>query len=426
MRKPRSGLLPRLLFGTMVALAAGLFAQPVSAPDGPPPGTIIARSPDPARVFVASPGIAQIPNGDLIAAHDWSGPGSPGTRTSVYRSRDAGQTWTKISDVRNFRWATLFFHRGALYLFGVAKSFGNIVIARSTDEGVSWTTPSGPDNGILAEGRFHTGPVPVLVSGGRIWRAFELAPESDRNRAFSALVLSAPEDADLLRRENWRQTNAVSFDPTWLNIRAPEWIEGNVVAGPDGTIWNVLRTNTHPRAGDTRELTGGAAGLPRFEVAAFHRISPDGRTAAFDPATGFRHFPGAQSKFAIRFDPVSQRYWAIVNRITNKSWTTDWALSPHHQRNVLALISSSDLRTWTESGPILRFAEGKSYSKADRTGFQYADWIIAGDDILAAVRTAWQGENYHDANFITFHRIKNFRNFSAKDAPPDLAGETTP
>lgn len=47
-------------------------------------------------------------------------------------------------------------------------------------------------------------------------------------------------------------------------------------------------------------------------------------------------------------------------------------------------------------------------------GFQYADWLVEGDDLLAAVRTAYdeadaQAHNQHDANYITFHRIKDFR-----------------
>ena len=44
------------------------------------------------------------------------------------------------------------------------------------------------------------------------------------------------------------------------------------------------------------------------------------------------------------------------------------------------------------------------------TGFQYADWFIERDDLLALVRTAYAGaHNMHDANRITFHRFRNFR-----------------
>lgn len=35
-------------------------------------------------------------------------------------------------------------------------------------------------------------------------------------------------------------------------------------------------------------------------------------------------------------------------------------------------------------------------------------------------RLAWNGLNYHDANCITFHRVKNFRTLTMADSPPDL------
>jgi hypothetical protein len=55
-----------------------------------------------------------------------------------------------------------------------------------------------------------------------------------------------------------------------------------------------------------------------------------------------------------------------------------------------------------------------------RHGFQYADWQFDGDDIIAVVRTAFDdGEGgahtYHDANFLTFHRWKNFRELSSNN-----------
>jgi len=52
-----------------------------------------------------------------------------------------------------------------------------------------------------------------------------------------------------------------------------------------------------------------------------------------------------------------------------------------------------------------------SYDESLRQiGFQYADWVFDGNDILAAVRTAYNGaHNLHDSNMITFHRLQDFR-----------------
>jgi hypothetical protein len=52
--------------------------------------------------------------------------------------------------------------------------------------------------------------------------------------------------------------------------------------------------------------------------------------------------------------------------------------------------------------------------------FQYPDWVIEGDDMLVASRTAFDdGEGgahrAHDANYLTFHRFKNFRQLTMRD-----------
>ena len=46
--------------------------------------------------------------------------------------------------------------------------------------------------------------------------------------------------------------------------------------------------------------------------------------------------------------------------------------------------------------------------------FQYPDPHVHGDDIVFVSRTAWetkmgQANRWHDANMMTFHRIRNFR-----------------
>jgi hypothetical protein len=48
-------------------------------------------------------------------------------------------------------------------------------------------------------------------------------------------------------------------------------------------------------------------------------------------------------------------------------------------------------------------------------GFQYADWLFDGADLIAVVRTAFDepdgtpAHNAHDANYLTFHRVAKFR-----------------
>lgn len=50
----------------------------------------------------------------------------------------------------------------------------------------------------------------------------------------------------------------------------------------------------------------------------------------------------------------------------------------------------------------------------DLHGYQYVDWQFDGNDIIAVSRTSHDdgvggAANHHDANYLTFHRIPNFR-----------------
>jgi hypothetical protein len=49
----------------------------------------------------------------------------------------------------------------------------------------------------------------------------------------------------------------------------------------------------------------------------------------------------------------------------------------------------------------------------EKHGSQYVDWQFDGRHIIFLSRTAYDeyggAHNYHDANYLTFHRIKNFR-----------------
>ena len=350
------------------------------------PGVAIDYSPPHSKIYIGSPSIAILPDGDYVASHDFFGPNSTTNLTRVFRSTDRGLTWQKLTDLKGQFWSSLFVHQENLYILGTNKQYGSVIIRRSQDGGVTWTEPKDKDSGLLFDDEeYHTAPVPVLVHNGRIWRAME-----DRNPPekwgvnFRAFVMSAPVESDLLRAENWTVTNRLRYNQDWPG-RA--WLEGNVVVAPDGQFLNILRNDTK---------TGGKAAVTE--------ISFDGKTASFDPQTGFINFPGGSKKFTIRFDPVSNLYWSLSNYILPEYQGEN----PERTRNTLALISSTDLRTWKVRSIILTHADVKL------TGFQYVDWQFEDKDIIAVCRTAWQDDrepphNCHDANYLTFHRIENFR-----------------
>jgi len=418
--------LPRLLL-LWIALACALPAAdsrdlpPVDRVSGPPPGTVVFASPNRESIFCGSPSILILPDGSYLVSHDIGGKHDRAGHTLLHVSADRGATWRPLAEVPDQKWSTLFRHRDAVYLLGTAAKIGHLIIRRSADGCRTWTHPTDAQHGLLAEGRFHCAPTPVIVHGGRIWRAFEQFAPQAPVRAFRAFVMSAPEAADLLDAASWTRTNQIAHARDWLDTRNGEWLEGNVVVTPDGSLVDILRVESHPAIGAPFALPGPNAWIPRFEVAAMMRISSDGRRADFNPARDYIHFIGSEAKFTIRFDERSGRYWSIGSKITNPHSGYAWLHSPHHQRNVLALTASADLRTWDERYRILRFREGQVVTKDEsRVGFQYVDWQFDGDDLVAVCRLAWDGLNYHDANFITFHRLRNFRTLTLADSPPPL------
>ena len=375
--------------------------------DKPLEFTVIAHSPASSEIYLGSPSMIRLGNGELLAAHDTFGPNAPKNshgepnRTSIYRSADDGETWQKLCDIDDAYWSSLFELKGAVYLLGTACKNGHIVIRRSTDFGNTWTAPGDSSNGLLFIGgpkntppNYHCAPVPVVIHNGRVWRAFEdNAPTESKAelvgfaKDFKSLVISADVNSDLLKASSWTMSDKLPYDQSTDREDFGDgagWLEGNIVITPEHEIVNILRVDSKPAV----------------DKAAMIRVSADGKRLTFDPNTGFIDFPGGMSKFTIRYDAASQKYWTISNNNTNPA-------NPA-QRNVLSLFSSEDLRSWKFERLLLRDQQDEPNLREDsKVGFQYVDWFIEGDDILFICRTAYNGaHNFHDANYISFHRIK--------------------
>lgn len=368
------------------------------------PGSVVAYSPAASGLYIGSPSICILSNGDYLASHDLFGPKSneferPNSR--IYRSKDKGKTWTQISEINGQFWSKLFVHEKGLYFMGTSKHHGNTIIRKSTDGGVTWTEPTDGENGLLLAGEYHCAPMPLIEHNGRLWRAMEDAMGSIKKwgKRYGAFMMSIPLGADPMKAANWTSSNVLRYDSTLLNGNFGAWIEGNAVVDPTGQLWDVLRVD------DKSTLE---------EKAAFVKISADGKTATFDSNTGFVKFPGGSKKFSIRYDPKSKLYWTIANYIPQEIKAANLGKNPASIRNTQALFSSEDLRNWDLRTILLQHPE------IIKHGFQYVDWLFEGKDIIFLSRTAFddgQGgaHNNHDANYLTFHRIKKFRKLGVKE-----------
>lgn len=370
----------RLRWLSLVLLPSLFAAAQASSPQfaSLPPGVVIDHQPAPTGMYIGSPSIAILPDGCYVASHDLFGPNSTENSSGVTRvfiSHDRGATWHKSAEMNDQFWSSLFVLRGRLYLLGITGQYGRIVIRRSLDGGKSWTAPSY----LTRDAGYHTAPVPVVVAHGRVWRAFEYHPAGAWG-GFQAFVASAPQGSDLLDATNWTFTGRLAYPPTATPGKT--WLEGNAVIGPGNQILDILRVNDVEKAAIVAVRNG-----------ALH----------FDTLVDF---PGGAKKFTIRYDRRSRRYWTLSNPAMPDEPLA--ATDPASVRNTLALMSSSDLHHWRIERIVIAHPDAKNFA------FQYVDWQFDGRDIVAVSRTAFTDEyggahRYHDANFLTFHRIANFR-----------------
>ena len=366
----------------------------------------VKYQPELTKTYLGSPSILRLPDGALLASHDYFGlKGCPKNHeaeeslTSIYRSEDDGITWVSITHIMNCYWSSLFSHRGSIYILGTSQQYGSIFIRRSDDGGFTWTHPADENSGLLFPGgrfrvapNYHCAPVPVLEHDGRLYKAFEDADPPVHGPSFHSCVVSAPVDDDLLVAKNWTISNKIPFDPAWIprDWEAPArpcWLEGNIVVAPNGELWNVLRLNARPM-------------VNRAVIVKVHEA---GSRISFDPERGFIDFPGGGSKFTIRHDTQTGLYLSLVNNVTNPAWPS--------QRNILSLSVSDDLVNWRVVTTLMLDRSGLTpEDSAHLTGFQYVDWQFDGDDIIYLVRTAYRGAiRYHDSNRIIFRKLRDFR-----------------
>lgn len=357
-------------------------------------------------IFLGSPSLLRLANGDILASHDYNGPTS--NTTAVYRSQDDGLTWNHITDITGLFWANLFEHQGTLYFLGTNAGTGvvarTIVICHSTDQGATWSTPVTLfDEDIPGQPvRYHGAPTPVVSYNGRLYRGFEaLDTQYNWTRGYRAFVISAAEGSNLMMPSSWKMSTKARYNEGWDPPGSAEttgWIEGNAVISPAGKLVNVIRVNS----------------VPFVDKAAILRVSDNGDSIAFTP-DDFIDFPGGLHKFVIRKDEITGVYLTMVNNNTNTAYP--------QQRNILSLYGSINLRQWYYLETLMEDDQGLPFNvSVAKTGFQYADWQFDGNDLIYLVRTSYDGAyNYHNANRITFGKVEDFRSLLAVPMDSTLA-----
>ena len=427
-----------------VILASRTAVPPPTCPTLP--GTQIAYSPASTVIYLGSPAITILPNGNYLVSHDYFGGGSSQNtlgQTFLYLSANRGTNWTLLgqinqmvagtADTNGCFWNHFFQLNGALYSIANANGNGGpMVIRRSTNNGALWTYINPPPDNtgrLFASQSWDPGQSSVLKYG-RIWMDAERVQSSTFGDNFIA-ALSAPTNADLLSPANWSLSTTVVRNTAWLTNTFVGWLEGNCLLDTNGGLVLMMRVDNRYANG---AAIGGKAALIRVNYLGGTNATTSFSGGNFDPTdpngSGFVDYPGGCTRSTVRWDAASQKYWTLCNYIPRAFRNN--AYNAERFRGILALASSPNLRDWT----IQRFVmfDDRIYSNDAATvaaafnsssigyetayGFQYADWQFDGDDLVATVRTAFCDNNGgpnsgHNANYYLFTRVTNFRTNSS-------------
>lgn len=334
---------------------------------------------------LCSPAIIRHPDGYLLASMDVYGANMPQNLSLIFRSDDDGESWHYVSELFPCYWGNMFIHNGKLYMWATSTEYGDMLIGCSEDGGYTFSNPT-----VLLRGAcnnrhagIHKNPLPARIYGGRYWMTYEWGCWAYGWHAAS--VASFPLDADPCDASAWSFSEPRRFNPSWPGVPPQSHmaggIEGNLVVLPDGKLYEIMRFYM-------------AKG---YGLVLCYRVNTDVPEAPLE----FSHmipFPGNCSKFCIQKDGEEGDYYAALSRITKEEENGD--------RRLLSIMRSKDALNWELVMDLIDYR----HEEIEAVGFQYPYFLIEGDDIILLSRTAMnRAHNFHDANYTTFHRIKDFR-----------------
>jgi hypothetical protein len=402
-------------FATLIAFA--LTAAPLAQDY-----TVVFHNPDP-EFYVEGCGLARLDDGGLVAVvpvvprAEWSRQRRVDqSRTHIVRSTDGGKTWQPVAQLPYYS-AAPWTYRGELYLFankgGTSYRNDDLLLLHSGDGGKTWSDPV-----MLFKGHFwncHTG---MTIHNDRLyWAVDDLSLGSHRGPRVVAGDLAG----DPMKPEAWRMSNPVPFPGLPDALSKPEFV---------GLSSQYLEPNVIELHGRLRVL---ATVKPKRQstagLCAVLDLTDNGEKLALK-FTQYHPMPGGQLKFCVLRDDVSKMFWATANLVVDDQGAFDWWEAGRNRgnfsnegriggndRRFLMLLYSLDGLNWFQAGCVAR--AGKISQS-----FMYARPIIDGDDLAIISRTSIAAPNQHDADYATFHRVRDFRKL-ALDLFPEPEDKAT-
>jgi hypothetical protein len=388
--------------------------------------TAVWHNPDTQR-YVEGCGLIRLDDGTFIAVVPvvprlkWSRERrATESRTHIVRSSDGGVTWKAAAELPYYS-GVPWLHKGVLYLFvnkgGTTYRNDDLLLLRSGDGGKTWSDPV-----TLFKGHYwncHTG---IVIKNDTIYAAtddlglgssYDSVVDATKNVARGSCVVSGDLTRDPMDPRSWRISNSVPLTPIPLELKNTDFSKA-------GSSDLYLEPNVIEVLGKIRVL---AAVKPNRQTTANIGValdlSDDGQHLDLKFSQYFA-MPGGQLKFCVIWDDASKMFWATSNLVVDSQNAFDWWEKGSERgnfwgtggndRRTLMLHYSLDGLNWFQAGCI---AQARQISQS----FMYARPVIDGDDLVVISRSSVAAPNQHDADYATFHRVRDFRKLALNLVP---------
>ncbi len=354
-------------------------------------------------------GLVQLPDGMMVAVVPIRR--QEGWRCLIVRSIDGGRNWQPpVAELPYFT-AAPFVHQGKVHLFAHANA--NLVLTRSQDGGTTWSDPVTLFDFSPNWYNCQTG---MAVRHNRLyWAVGDLhvgdAVIQGRKEVPRIVVVAGDLGSDLMDPESWRKSPHVP----WPGPGLPEQLLSPDMSDAPYPSMRMLEPNVLNVGGQLRVLATVKPPLQATtNLCAVFDVADDGEKLDLS-FTQYHPMPGGQLKFCVIWDDVSQMFWATVNLAVDGQDQFEFKDPAEHggeqpysgairgnDRRFLMLFYGIDGLNWFPAGCVAR---------AGRLGqsFMYPSHLVDGDDLLVIAWTSVNGDNRHDADVATFHRVRDFR-----------------
>lgn len=322
--------------------------------------------------YLCSPSLARTKSGRLVAGMDLFGPRMAQNLTLLYASDDNGESWRYLCDLYPFYWSSLFVLHEKLYILGFTTEFGNLQIACSEDEGVTWSAPTTifyGSNLMCPYGGMNRAPMHLTSASGRLWGCYEYGSWTYGSHIPG--VFSIDENDDPMCAENWTLSELLPFEGEWKQASEDvqgDTMEGNILRMPNGELYAYLRW----KCGEILRL----------------RIDEQNPEAA-PRFVDILKAPAANSMF--RIFPYREKWLMVANDPV-----------VYRRRNLLSLFESQDLLEFQKVEDLIDYR----HHDAQLFGFQYPAFLLEENTLLLTIRSAFnQANSFHNSNYILFMKV---------------------